>query len=411
MVTQARMRPDDLAFAKGNAPLMTAPDLDPLTSVPIRSAERRRWAADLTGPALTGLVLHGAAGIGKSTLASQIVSRISHLEPERVTVPIRGQVSVDTVLGGVAAVLRRHPAVAEGGGRAQSVRAADRADLPWAHRLALLRELVLGQVPVLLVLDDFDDNVSPVSGGWTVRDPALAELIATWSSKSHRGRLLITCRHPFRPPRTSGPPLTFHHLGPLSRSGAFELAKSLPALGSLGEQELDRAWRLLGGHPQAMEYLDSLLATGDVRFPEVACRLAVALEGKSAGPAHGASCAHRTGASCCGVGRPDRPRPLTPRARRSILGGGAPVGRRPTAPPGGPRMGAGWARAGRTRAGRGGRGLGPGTPRVIRGARGRGRVRAYAYAATGGAAPGVSHPLPGGRVGGPAGQPGRDRGL
>ena len=97
---------------------------------------------------------------------------MSHLEPERVTAVIRGQVSVDAVLGGVAAALRRHPAVAQGGGQAQSVRAADRADLPWAHRLALLRELVLGQVPVLLVLDDFDDNVSPDSGGWTVRDPA-----------------------------------------------------------------------------------------------------------------------------------------------------------------------------------------------------------------------------------------------
>jgi hypothetical protein len=285
MVTPARGRPDDFAFAKGNAPLVTAPDLDPLTSVPIRSAERRRWAADLTSPTLAGLVLHGAGGIGKSTLASQIVARIRDLEPERVTAVIRGQVSVDAVLGGVAAVLRRHPAVAQGGGQAQSVRAADRADLPWAHRLALLRELILGQVPVLLVLDDFDDNVSPVSGGWTVRDPALAELIACWGSKSHRGRLLITCRHPFRPPRTSGPPLTFHHVGPLSRSGAFELAKSLPALGSIGEQELDRAWRLLGGHPQAMEYLDSLLGRGDVRFPEVACRLEVALEDKSAGPA------------------------------------------------------------------------------------------------------------------------------
>jgi hypothetical protein len=248
------MRPDDFAFAKDNAPLVTAPhgtaerpglnpgpggawpaiaggqddrpavagpastagrDSDPLASLPIRSAERRRWAADLTGPDLAGLVLHGAGGIGKS---------------------------------------------------------------------ALLRELVLGQVPVLLVLDDFDDNVSPDSGGWTVRDPALAELIASWGSKSHRARLLITCRDPFRPPRTSGPPLTFHHVGPLSRSGAFELAKSLPAIGSLGEQELDRAWRLLGGHPQAMEYLDSLLATGHVRFPEVARRLAVAVEGKSGSP-------------------------------------------------------------------------------------------------------------------------------
>jgi hypothetical protein len=285
MVTPARMRPNDFAFAKGNAPLLGVPDLDPLTPVPIRSAERRRWAADLTSPARAGLVLHGVSGIGKSTLASQIVSRISDLEPERITVVIHGQVSVDAALGGVAAALRRHPAVAQGGGRAQSVRAADRADLPWAHRLALLRELVLGQVPVLLVLDDFDDNVSPVSGGWTVRDPALAELIASWSSESHRGRLLITCRHPFRPLPASRLPLIFHHLGPLSRSGAFELAKSLPRLGSLGEQELDRAWRLLGGHPQAMEYLDSLLATGDVRFPEVARRLAVALEGKSAGPA------------------------------------------------------------------------------------------------------------------------------
>jgi hypothetical protein len=287
MVTTARPRPDDFAFAKGNAPLVTAPPgaLHPLTCVPIRSAERRRWAADLTGPALAGLVLHGAGGIGKSTLASQIVSRVNDLEPEWVIAVARGQVSVDAVLGAVAAALRRHPVVPQDDSGAQSVRAADRADLPWAHRLALLRELVLGQVPVLLVLDDFDDNVSPVSGGWTVRDPALAELIESWGSKSHRGRLLITCRHPFRLPGTSGPPLTFHHVGPLSRSSAFELAKSLPALGSLGEQELDQVWRLLGGHPQAMEYLDSLLATGEVRFPEVARRLAVAVEGKSTSPA------------------------------------------------------------------------------------------------------------------------------
>jgi hypothetical protein len=287
MVTTARSRPDGLVLPKGNPPLVTAPPgaLYAVTSVPIRSAERRRWAADLTGPDLAGLVLHGAGGIGKSTLASQIVSRISHLEPEWVTVVVRGQVSADTVLGGVAETLRRHPVAIQGDGQAQSVRAADRTDLPWAHRLALLRELVLGQVPVLLVLDDFDDNVAPVSGGWTVRDPALAELITNWGSKSHRGRLLITCRHPFRPPGTGGPPLTFHHVGPLSRSSAFELAKSLPALATLGEQELDRAWRLLGGHPQAMEYLDSLLATGHVQFPEVARRLAVAVGGKSASPA------------------------------------------------------------------------------------------------------------------------------
>ena len=138
MVTPARMRPDDFAFAKDNSPLVTAPhgtaerlgpnpgrdgarpavvggqedrpvaacpastagpDNDPLASLPIRSAERRRWAADLTGPERAGLVLHGAGGIGKSTLASQIVSRVSHLEPERVTAVIRGEVSVERGAG------------------------------------------------------------------------------------------------------------------------------------------------------------------------------------------------------------------------------------------------------------------------------------------------------------------------
>ncbi len=251
MVTPARMHPDGFACAKDNAPFTSVPhetaerpgpdpgaggvwtasaggpadrpevagpagpagpasaDHDPRTSLPIRSAERRRWAADLTGPALAGLVLHGAAGIGKSALARQIVSRVSHLEPERVVAVICGEASVDAVLSGVAAALRHHPAVAQGSGQAHSVRAADRADLPWAHRLALLRELVLDQMPVLLVLDDFDDNMSPVSGGWAIRDHALAELIASWGGKSHRGRLLITCRHPFRPPRSSGLPFTF----------------------------------------------------------------------------------------------------------------------------------------------------------------------------------------------------------
>jgi hypothetical protein len=254
----------------------------PPASLPIRSAERRRWAADLTGPALAGLVLYGAGGIGKSTLASQIASRVSHLEPERVTVVVSGDVSVDGLLAGVAAALRRHPAVTPGTSRAESVQQAGRTDLPWANRMTLLRDQILGDLPVLLVLDNFDPSLMAKSGDWAVRDPALAELIAHWASATHRGKMLITCRHPFTPPAAAGPPLGFRHVGPLSRSGAFELAKSLPALGQLGEPELDRAWRLLGGHPQAMNYLDTLLATREGSFPDTARRLAHAI-GTAAG--------------------------------------------------------------------------------------------------------------------------------
>ena len=257
----------------------------PSAPLPIRSAERRRWAADLTGPALAGLVLYGTGGIGKSTLASQIASRVSHLEPERVTTVISGHVSVDGVLAGVAAALRRHPAMTPRSSRAESVHAAGRADLPWADRMTLLRDQILGDLPVLLVLDNFDANLTAKSGDWAVRDPALAELVAHWASATHRGKLLITCRHPFTPPAAAGPPLGFRHVGPLSRPGAFELAKSLPALGQLGEPELDRAWRLLGGHPQALNYLDALLATRDVSFPDTARRLAHAIGTAAGGPA------------------------------------------------------------------------------------------------------------------------------
>ena len=263
-------------------------DLEPPTapSLPIRSAERRRWSAELVSPALAGLVLHGVGGIGKSVLAAQIAERVSRLEPDCVTTTLNGEVTADALLAGSAAALRRHPeAAARGGSTAEAVAAADRTGLPWAQRLALLRRHVLDQVPLLLVLDNFDDNLSLEAGTCTIRDPSLIEFLISWAGPPHRGRLLITCRHRFAVPEAAASRLGFRHLGPLSRSGAIELARSRPALGLLGEQELDRTWRLLGGHPRAMEYLDALLAGGGVRFPAAAGRLAAAIEERTGHPA------------------------------------------------------------------------------------------------------------------------------
>jgi hypothetical protein len=257
----------------------------PLAYLPIRSVERRRWSAELTGPATAGLVLHGVGGIGKSTLAAGIAARVGRLEPETLTTVIGGEVSVDTFLSGVGAALHEDSAVAGlGRVRAEAVKAADRVDLPWAQRLAMLREHVLGQRPVLVVLDDFDDNLSAESGQWIVRDPALACLLASAADAPYQIRLLITCRHRFTLPVANGQALGFRYLGPLSRFAAAELVTSLPALRLLGEQELDHAWRLLGGHPRSMEYLDALLATGRVRFPDVARRLAGAIQARTGQP-------------------------------------------------------------------------------------------------------------------------------
>ncbi|HEY0716064.1 MAG TPA: hypothetical protein VGD68_00475, partial [Streptosporangiaceae bacterium] len=218
----------------------------PVPTLPIRSAERRRWSAELSGPSLAGLIVHGVGGIGKSVLATQIAARLPQLDPDCAAVSLTGEITPDAFLAAVATAGRRHPlAVDRGGTVAEAIAAADRADLPWIQRMSLLREHMLPRVPLLLVLDDFDDNLILADGTCTIRDPELVELLNFWAARPHRGRLLITCRYRFAVPDVASARLAFRQLGPLSQAGAIELATSLPALSLLGEHDLDLVWRLL----------------------------------------------------------------------------------------------------------------------------------------------------------------------
>ncbi len=213
----------------------------------IRSAESRRWSADLSGPGPAGLVIYGMGGIGKSTLASQIAARVSRLQAGRVVSVISGEVS--------AASLSAEQAATD-----------------------------------FIICDNFDDNLSHDSGQSSVRDPALAALLANWT-----GKLLITCRRPFtllRPdegqpwPRLNRPGierLALRQLGPLTWSGTAELTASLPALRLLDDAERDRAWRLAAGHPLVLEYLDSLLAAGRL-FSDVADRIEAMIRARTGQP-------------------------------------------------------------------------------------------------------------------------------
>ena len=207
----------------------------PRASLSIRSAERRRWSADLTGPGSGGLVVYGMGGIGKSTLAAQIAARVSRLQSGRVINVINGEVSAASFAAG--------PAEAD-----------------------------------FIVCDNFDDNLSHQAGRWTIRDPDLAALLTGWT-----GKLLITCRRPFTLDTPGQARLAFRRLGPLTRSGAAELTTSLPAIRLLGEAERDQVWRLTAGHPLAMEYLDLLLARGE-RYQDLAVRLEAAIEAATSQP-------------------------------------------------------------------------------------------------------------------------------
>jgi hypothetical protein len=219
-------------------------------SLSIRSAEVRRWSADLTGPGAAGLVIHGMGGIGKSTLAAQIAARVTRVNSGRVVSVLSGEIDAASFAVGPTPDAE--------------------ADF--------------------IICDNFDDNLWQESGRLTVRDPALAAVLANWT-----GKLLITCRRPFTltagfdgPPRsranrTGLERLTFRQLGPLTHSGATELATALPAVRQLAESERDLVWRLTAGHPLAMGYLDSLLSRGE-RYPDIAGRIEATIQARTGQP-------------------------------------------------------------------------------------------------------------------------------
>ena len=237
-----------------------------------RRPEQRRWPADLTGPALAGIVIYGIGGTGKTTLAAEITTRVRDREPGRVLVSLTGPLTLESLLGAVITTIRRELLIrGQGQDTAEAIRALDvaaRADLGWQDRLAILRGHVLDHVPVLLLLDNFEDNLRPDGdAGYAVRDEVLAELLAAWVADPGRSRLLVTCRYRFTLPGGAERALSFRQLGALSRAETMKLAWSLPALDRLDEGQLEQVWRLAGGHPRSLEYLDALLSGGTRPLP------------------------------------------------------------------------------------------------------------------------------------------------
>jgi hypothetical protein len=224
-----------------------------------RRREQRRWPVELVGPGGAGLVLHGIGGVGKTTLAAELARRVVEREPDRLVVlasgvTVGGALSVDQVLDALASGVRRRLRDSVSQGMHAALDDAARVDLDWRERLAGLRQNVLDDVPVLLVLDNFEDNLTDDAAGdepgWrAVRDEALAGLLAELAGSPGRCRLLVTCRFPFTLPGGVERVLSFKHLGPLSFAETLKLAWTLPGLDRLGEPELEQVWRMVGWAP------------------------------------------------------------------------------------------------------------------------------------------------------------------
>jgi hypothetical protein len=111
---------------------------------------------------VAGVVLHGIGGIGKSSLAVEV---IDHLGPEAgLVVPISGSTRVDLILDEIRLGLWEYctrSGLPDSHPLRQIVAELIDAGPPWEQRLRLLERLVLPGLPVLLLLDNAEDLLTP----------------------------------------------------------------------------------------------------------------------------------------------------------------------------------------------------------------------------------------------------------
>lgn len=215
-----------------------------------------------------GLVVNAIGGVGKSTLAAEMIATLA--SEVGAIISMHGAISVDSLFAEIGARLRH---VLPAHDERQAVAAELRStDVEWIDRWRALSEL-LPSLPMIVLLDNFEDNLSDEGVPRQVRGPELADLLARWVQRPGQSKLLITSRHPMALPDGAHRRLASMHLGPLSEAETAKLVWQLPGIDALPFNDRKRAYRDVGGHPRTLEYLDALLSGGQARFHDIAERM------------------------------------------------------------------------------------------------------------------------------------------
>ena len=209
--------------------------------------------------ATSGVVLTGVGGIGKTAVAGRVISR---LRDEGWLIAVHeGRWNPTALIASVAQALGAVPALQEVH-RFLTDRDAD--DGP---KLDVVGQL-LAAVRLLLVLDDFEQNLSP--GGDAFLDPPVDGAITALVEAAEAGAMLITCRYPLPGGDRYLVPIA---IPPLSPSELRRMFLRLPALRDLDADDRRLLMHTIGGHPRLIEFTDALMRGGGGNFRHVQDKL------------------------------------------------------------------------------------------------------------------------------------------
>ena len=210
--------------------------------------ETLRVLRDTTRP-YAGVVLTGIGGVGKSALAGRVMWRLK--ESGFRPADHKGPFDLAAVAKSVGRCLLESE-------RPETRRRAERMvseELDDELRLEFLARM-LTEEPVLLVLDDFEQNL--LTGGGAFRDPSVGAYLGHLVDSARRGRLIIASRYPI-----PGFDDRLRNIALNSLTGAQtrKLLLRLPELGRWDRDPKETAKIIdrIGGHPRLLEFLDALL--------------------------------------------------------------------------------------------------------------------------------------------------------
>jgi tetratricopeptide (TPR) repeat protein len=209
--------------------------------------------------AASGVVLTGVGGIGKTALAGRIISRLR--DDGWLIAVHEGRWNPAVLIAAVAQAIASVPALQEFQ-RFLTDRGID--DGP---KLDVVRQL-LGGIRLLLVLDDFEQNLT--AGGDAFLDPPVDSAITALAEAAETGALLITCRYPLPGDNRYLVPIA---IPPLSAAELRRMFLRLPALRDLDADDRRLLMRTIGGHPRLIEFTDALMRGGSADFRHIQRKL------------------------------------------------------------------------------------------------------------------------------------------